>query len=229
MTGREWLIRLAEGPSRSFGALCVLFLAALFFDRCAGVARTLLLAVYVITAAGLPLPTGSFAQKSGELFPCSECACGCASAEQCWRSCCCHTLAERFAWAREHGVRPPEFAIAEARRTHIDLAWLMEPRASCCARDLVAAFPSCCHATHSCCGDHHEEQSNGNAQNRVIGWKALNCQGHSGLWMAAVPTLVHVSLDLTLQLPRITRLGPPTSEIAAGISDVPTPPPPQRA
>src|SRR6188472_3434549 len=83
-----------------------------------------LAAMYLVTAAGIPLPAGNLARKSGELFPCSDCACGCASAEQCWRSCCCHSLAERMEWARVHGVRPPEYAIAEARRARIDLAWL---------------------------------------------------------------------------------------------------------
>src|SRR3954447_10580110 len=89
-------------------------------------ARVALLAVYIVTAAGVPLPAGHAAHKSGELYPCSDCECGCASAEQCWRSCCCHSMAERMAWARVHGVRPPEFAIAEARRARIDLVWLDE-------------------------------------------------------------------------------------------------------
>src|SRR5690242_4754077 len=100
-------------------------------------ARLALLVGYAITAAGVPLPAGNVAHKSGEFFPCSDCACGCASAEQCWRSCCCHSLAERMAWARVHGVRPPEYAIAEARRARIDLAWLVEPtgagsKSPCC-------------------------------------------------------------------------------------------------
>jgi hypothetical protein len=197
-------------------------------------ARVALLVAYAITAAGMPLPAGNLAHKSGELYPCSDCECGCASAEQCWRSCCCHSMAERMAWARVHGVRPPEYAIAEARRARIDLAWLVEPmgagpKSLCCAHQLMADSPTCCHAKKACCGDHHEEQRSDSKSNRVIGWKALNCQGHSGLWLAAVPTLDDVQVDLTPQLPQITRLGRHTSEIAVGTSDVPTPPPPQRA
>src|SRR5215813_11066218 len=87
----------------------------------------MLAAVYLITAAGVPLPVGHVAHTT-EFYPCSNCECGCASAEQCWRSCCCHSLAERMAWARVHGVRPPDYAIAEARRTRIDLAWLVQPK-----------------------------------------------------------------------------------------------------
>src|SRR3954470_456778 len=79
-----------------------------------------ILAVYVVTAAGVPIPTGGhFA--SDEAYPCASHACGCPSAEQCWRSCCCFTLAERFEWAREHSVRPPDFAIAAAQTAGLDL------------------------------------------------------------------------------------------------------------
>src|SRR5262249_1134203 len=88
--------------------------------RCANAA---LLAIYLVTAAGVPLPTARSA-KSAERFPCESCPCGCDSAEHCWRSCCCHTLAERMDWARENGVRPPEYAIADARSAGINLAWL---------------------------------------------------------------------------------------------------------
>src|SRR4051794_38985492 len=134
-------------------------------------ARVALLVAYVITAAGVPLPAGNFAQKSGEFFPCSECACGCASAEQCWRSCCCHSMAERMAWARVHGVRPPEFAIAEARRAHIDLVWLDEragagSKSLCCARQLTVDSPKCCQAKKSCCGEHHEHEPRESKANR---------------------------------------------------------------
>src|SRR5687768_6896601 len=89
--------------------------------RCAS---ALLLVTYALTAAGVPLPLSSRPAKSGELFPCAASQCGCDSAERCWRSCCCHTLAERLAWARRHGVRPPEFVIAKARNAGLEIAWL---------------------------------------------------------------------------------------------------------
>jgi hypothetical protein len=195
-------------------------------------ARVALLVAYAITAAGIPLPAGTVAQKSGELYPCSDCACGCASAEQCWRSCCCHSMAERMAWARVHGVRPPEFAIAEARAARIDLAWLVEPtgagaKSLCCARELMADAPACCHAKKACCCDHHEQQSSESKSNRVIGWKALNCQGHSSNWLAAVPSLVSVNCVQSDELPLIQWLGPAVSEHADRAGDLPAIPPPQ--
>jgi hypothetical protein len=197
----------------------------------------MLAVMYIVTAAGTPLPAGRLARKSGELFPCSDSACGCASAEKCWRSCCCHSLAERMAWAREHGVRPPEFAIAAAQRARIDLAWLVEPTgaaskslsASCCARQLRADAPTCCHAKKACCSDHHEQQPSESKSNRVIGWKVLNCQGHSSNWLAAVPTLISVNCSRPDAIPLIEWLGPALSEHADRASDLPAIPPPRRA
>ena len=103
-----------------------------------------LLAAYILTAAGIPLPYAG-SHHSDELYPCANCACGCASAEHCWRSCCCHTLAERIAWAQAHNVRPPGYAIDEARVAGLDLAWLGVSKSSsadgvrvatCCDRAL---------------------------------------------------------------------------------------------
>src|SRR6185503_5404577 len=102
-----------------FSRIGHLLITCLFGRRSVGAA---LLTAYVLTASGVPLPTPSM-PHTDEHYPCAGGACGCTSAEHCWRSCCCHTLAERFAWAREHNVRPPEYAIAAAKVAGVDLAW----------------------------------------------------------------------------------------------------------
>lgn len=38
------------------------------------------------------------------------------NAEACWRKCCCHTNAEKLAWAKQHGVTPPDYVVAAAER-----------------------------------------------------------------------------------------------------------------
>ncbi len=170
-----------------------------------------LLAVYAVTAAGVPLPGGIPPKQTNERFPCEHCQCGCRTAEQCWRSCCCHTLAERFEWARENSVRPPDFAIAEARLAGIDLSWLgikSSPRCvvacpACCSHAAANRRPSCCQshaaccerASHSCCIV-REKRSSEKQDNRVVGWRVLNCQGNSSLWLAAVPPMVNVHTNL---------------------------------
>ena len=47
-------------------------------------------------------------------FPCMHHRCGCGSADACWHGCCCMTLAQKLAWAKEHGVTPPDYALAQA-------------------------------------------------------------------------------------------------------------------
>lgn len=56
----------------------------------------------------LPAPLNSSGQNR-EAYPCQHCACGCKSAEQCWRNCCCHSHQEKMEWAEEHNVTPPEY------------------------------------------------------------------------------------------------------------------------
>ena len=112
----------------------------------------MLLVAFVVTATGVPLPIGSRPKQSNEQFPCATSRCGCQSADQCWQSCCCRTFTERLDWARKNGVRPPEFAIAQARAAGVDMSWL-ETRdevklachsKNCCDSDRALAARSCC-------------------------------------------------------------------------------------
>ena len=42
-------------------------------------------------------------------FPCQSKGCGCSNARQCWSSCCCHSNAEKLAWAKKNNVLPPDW------------------------------------------------------------------------------------------------------------------------
>lgn len=200
-----------------------------------GVSGTLI-AAYVVVAAGIPLPTINRPAKSGERFPCESSSCGCDSAEHCWQSCCCHTLAERLAWAEKNGVKPPAFVLAEAQRAGLDSSGRVPTTK---AVKIVRAAPSCCQSkqaccessvtTRSCCCSHHKSQAKNNASNFVLAWRALGCRGQSLNWLAAVPTLITVELNLSDQLPLVAWLGPHSSAVAGGVALVPTPPPPERA
>ena len=207
-----------------------------------------MLAIYVVTAAGVPLPSGNHVHKSGELFPCATSPCGCASAEQCWRSCCCHTLAERFAWAREHGVRPPEYAIAAAMRGGVDVAWLLttaapgsaggskcdppqvcantaKPPAEPGADGRVSTGRACCH----CHAANPAEQASVKVSGHVIAWRALDCKGHSSNWLAAVPNWFDQAQSFFNDLNLIQWLCPAGSDHVARSGDLPTTPPPEVA
>lgn len=49
-------------------------------------------------------------------FPCAHRVCGCRSAEQCWKKCCCFTDAQKVAWADAQGVELPAFVRESAAR-----------------------------------------------------------------------------------------------------------------
>src|SRR4051812_42841734 len=190
-----------------------------------------LLGAYLVTAAGIPLPSGAKPHATDESYPCANCACGCTSAEQCWRSCCCHSLAERFAWAEEHHVRPPDYAIAAAQLAGLDLHWLgMNPATTngaaapkCCKKIANKSLPPCCQkhvtvecggAEHDCCGHTDNSQRRSKRGDLIVAFRALGCQGQSLNWLAAVPTLIVARLEFSYDLPRMGWLGPATSEAA---------------
>jgi prepilin-type N-terminal cleavage/methylation domain-containing protein len=63
---------------------------------------------------GIPVPrfSPSAAANSGP-FPCQAHRCGCASADQCWQSCCCFTNREKLAWAAINRVTPPDCEMSQ--------------------------------------------------------------------------------------------------------------------
>lgn len=206
----------------------------------------LLLVVFAVTAAGVPLPVMKGPTQRGEPFPCADRGCGCDSADRCWRSCCCHTLSQRLAWARKHGVRPPRFAIAEAKRNGLDVQRLADigqrpakPSRTCCSRRATptpsggCASQATAHRTaaaaKSCCATRPSPTASQESGRRVVVLRALSCQGQSIEWLAAVPSLIKVPLDDSYELPLVAWLGPPLSEIAMGVAESPAPPPPKRA
>jgi hypothetical protein len=98
----------------------------------------------------LPLPR--VVQKDLSVpFPCQGKACDCASADDCWASCCCHNDDEKLAWAAKNGISPPEWFVEGLRRTNPNL--VAGVAKTCCS----AQRPSCCQAPEtqtsasSCC------------------------------------------------------------------------------
>lgn len=122
-----------------------------------------MLVLYGLVASGLPLPlpsrpadanaTEKLADKDrSQPFPCMDKPCGCGTAEQCFTNCCCHTLAERLAWAKARGLEPAVLA-ALARRVAVVAVATAEPGlppvGSCCSA--TPKIPSRCDLTPACC------------------------------------------------------------------------------
>jgi len=79
----------------------------------------LLLAAFL--AALLPIPLVSFAPHQvkdlSRPFPCQNRPCGCMSAAQCKKKCCCFTDEQKLAWAKRNGVDASE-VVASTRKCH---------------------------------------------------------------------------------------------------------------
>jgi len=116
------------------------------------------LGVQAVVVSGLPIPLGCCGpagrvdaaaemllsgKDQSRPFPCMHRPCGCMTAEQCFRDCCCHTPAETLRWARANRVEPSVLAALE-RRVAIDASSAAAD--GCCTA--AAEEPSCCTA---CC------------------------------------------------------------------------------
>jgi hypothetical protein len=118
---------------------------------------------YTLVASGLPLPLGSISlgivapaasgspaakrlagKDRSQPFPCMDKPCGCATAEQCFTSCCCNTPAETLAWATAHRVEPTVLAALERRVAGDRPAVVKATKSSCCSSKAPVAEESCC-------------------------------------------------------------------------------------
>ena len=195
---------------------------------------------YALLASGLPLPAGLAAPRRDGIattrlaakdrsqpFPCMDKPCGCATAEQCFANCCCHTPAERLAWAKAHGVEQAVLAALQ-RRVAAD----------------SAAAGSCCTATpkrkQACCGGTadaaavtadrppapSDDSSAPSVRIRTVTLRAmLACGGMLGDWLAVGGGLPPPRLDLVLDTPLVDRrpLGDHSGELLASPPDAPPP------
>jgi hypothetical protein len=173
-------------------------------------------ALFVFAFSGLPIPV-PYAKDVSRPFPCMFGQCGCRDADQCWRSCCCHTAAERVAWARQHEVKAPAFLLAAA-----DAEQKQDQRAAagCCQRP---SMPPACE-TAACQAKSCSDDSACHASLSLIA--ALKCRG-AGEFVAGVPIcLPPARLDWR---PADLCFAPPAAALATATSAVHAPPvPPPR-
>ena len=81
---------------------------------------TVSLLLFCCCAPFVPLPYAvSPAKDSSVPYPCMNRPCGCDSAEQCWRNCCCFSNQQKVEWAKKHSVTLPNYVLAAAKRESI--------------------------------------------------------------------------------------------------------------
>ena len=191
--------------------------------------------LYLIVVAGVPIPLPQSPENAAlEPFPCMYCQCGCRSAAQCWSHCCCHTLVERIEWAREHGVHPPDFALAAAAEEGLDLEWLKSPeitlraaKAQVCSREKTGEKRCCC------C--HHDAEPDSvalkarSSDHSIVGWRALQCQGKTSLLTSVAPVTPLARPCIADARSILAWLGPLSSDNPVTVAILPAVPPPECA
>jgi hypothetical protein len=189
------------------------------------------LAGYLVATIGVPLP--AYVNKDhGTPFPCQHHACGCATARQCWESCCCYSPQEKLAWATANHVEPPTRLIAEveaaaAHPSHDCDAHAPKPAGRCCSA-AKAAVAVAAHHEH---GDQEESGCEHCGQQApqvtlVIGALARQCRGLADLWIASGAALPPpATIDWQFQWTLVERVAPDERPVPQGDLAPPVPPP----
>ncbi len=185
---------------------------------------------YLIAALGIPLPA-SVHKDASQPFPCQDHPCGCQTAEQCWRNCCCFTPEERWAWARTHHVEPPSYAEKPAAQ-----GWNTVKLRNRGKAETTRAAKPCC-SNHeprpACCQPRSDRAAKPTPPERGrVRWgtamAAWRCQGLPLVWVGSgavlpVPPPVTWSPD-----PSVASPIPRVQVIASAVPLSPPAPPPRR-
>jgi len=134
---------------------------------------------FSFSTMAIPIPAPDIKNHSIP-FPCENHPCGCQSAEQCWRHCCCFTVRERWEWAKAHLVEPPDYAERLSSEG-------VDSHHGCATR--------CCHEHRSppACDS---QRSNPRPPQCTFGFSVLQCRGLATVWVstgAVVPPPAVVS------------------------------------
>ncbi len=80
-----------------------------------------------------PLPSNTQEKDQSQPFPCQSRPCGCRSAEQCWKKCCCFNHSQKIAWAKANKVTVPDCVLAAAAKeklTSVEICSLPHEKSS---------------------------------------------------------------------------------------------------
>lgn len=176
--------------------------------------------IAALTACTLGIPLPLQVQKTvTEPFPCMNCPCGCKTAEKCWRDCCCHTHAEKLAWARDNGVTPPAYVLAAVE---VPTA---AKQPSCCSKKNTTK--TCCSSStkSNCCGNNARQGRS--TSSTLLVFQALRCQGLTSSLTALPPTILPQQVAHTLSAPPVGEATLSNEPLTPSPLAIPDTPPPQ--
>ena len=169
-----------------------------------------------ILAASLGMPVFIQPQQDASRpYPCMHHRCGCLSADDCWRGCCCMTQAQKLAWAKDHGVTPPDYALAQADKKENDNS------------TGSAACRACCRQGES---ETRAEQPPASGVGLVLTDDFRRCNGLASLWLTmghALPPRVEACIQRYQPAP--VAWVAQTSQSAESLALSPATPPPRHS
>ena len=128
----------------------------------------------------LHLPSETDGDKDcSQPFPCMNRPCGCRSADECWKKCCCFTNVQKVAWAKANRISLPRFVmVAAAKEEHSDCQTCTESKdaKSVCGQPQSARSSKCTasatkksSAVSCCCSEDKDDESKSVAANLIDG------------------------------------------------------------
>lgn len=182
--------------------------------------------VAALLAGIVPLPVGSSPRVTKDFsqpFPCQHHACGCRSAEQCWKKCCCFTNQQKLAWAIKHQVKPPAFVVVAAKT---EQAGVGQRDRLCCEK--TKPKPTC--TSRRCRHDSNSVPTSDVTETStdvVIASLAQQCRGESTFWNSLPWTIVPIPVDISIEADPVADAWPLISDVSCGVSLRPPVPPPR--
>lgn len=149
-------------------------------------------------------------------FPCQHRPCGCRSADQCWRRCCCFTNAQKLAWARAHRVTAPDYVASAAAAE--------ATAGSCSARPQCTLAAGCCKSTPSAAT---ANQPRPIPRKLVLGVYEQQCQGTLAYGIFGSWSLTPPSPALLIAPPNVILPWSVDSERGPSAANEPPVPPPK--
>ena len=154
---------------------------------------TTLMLLVVVIFTHLPIPFSAAEPKNGKdrstPFPCQDRPCGCRTAEQCKKKCCCFSTEQKLAWAKRNGVKASQVVDASAKYEVVQTT----PKKACCS--------SQCAKNSKTRTPLKPRTKSVPGQQIVIGIVAQECQGNAqtlfGQHVFLIPPII--SLELLIE------------------------------
>lgn len=139
---------------------------------------------FVVVASGAPLPEAPQLGHIAGPYPCQGHRCGCRSAEDCWKGCCCSSQREKLAWAKRNGVTPPAFVAVAA------------------AKETKSGGKSCCSAkAKSCCSVLTQTADSDDEFTWSLALQRAKCRGAATEWLSLGACMPLVMIEVAVALP----------------------------